>query len=651
MSIVKMKHLRLFAMAADREELLRQLQHLGCVEIREPDQELSDPAWAGFARVDDTALADTKAKADRLRAALDLLNHYAPAKSSMFQPRPLVSEAQLFDASVRQEATEAAQRISDLETRIAAIYNEQSKLTAQKASLAPWLELDADLDIPSTREVTVTYGAVSGNADRNAVETALAAVTELAQLSWAGRDREFQYVLVLCHRSAEEEAMGVLKTFGFTPASLRGWTGTARANTDAIDAQLTALSAELEGCKAAIGQEAGHREALRLTIDRLTQDVQREEVKSRLLSTGATLFLEGWVPADKLSKVEAVLSQHAAAWEATDPEPEEYPQVPIQLKNNILTKPLNMVTNMYVLPAYDGVDPNPLMAPFFIFFFGLMMADMAYGIMMVAGGLFMLKKMRPKGTMADMAGLLVLCGISTFIMGALTGGFFGDFIPQIAKIINPNTTFTSLPYLFTPLTDTLAILVGSLALGLLQVITGMVISVVRKVQAGNWADALWDEVTWWVILAGIALAVLGIGSVGGYPVVLIVGLVMLLYGGTRNAKGLGKISSLIGTVYNGATGFFSDILSYARLMALMLAGSVIAQVFNTLGSVTGNVVGFVIISLIGNMLNFALNLLGCYVHDLRLQCLEFFGRFYKEGGKPFRPLLINTKYVDIKEEQ
>lgn len=651
MSIVKMKHLRLFAMAADREELLRQLQHLGCVEIREPDQELSDPAWAGFARVDDTALADTKAKADRLRAALDLLNHYAPAKSSMFQPRPLVSEAQLFDESVRQEATEAAGRISDLETRIAAIYNEQSKLTAQKASLAPWLELDADLDIPSTREVTVTYGAVSGNADRNTVETALAAVTELAQLSWAGRDREFQYVLVLCHRSAEEEAMGVLKTFGFTPASLRGWTGTARANTDAIDARLTALSAELEGCKAAIGQEAGHREALRLTIDRLTQDVQREEVKSRLLSTGATLFLEGWVPADKLSKVEAVLSQHAAAWEATDPEPEEYPQVPIQLKNNILTKPLNMVTNMYVLPAYDGVDPNPLMAPFFIFFFGLMMADMAYGIMMVAGGLFMLKKMRPKGTMADMAGLLVLCGISTFIMGALTGGFFGDFIPQIAKIINPNTTFTSLPYLFTPLTDTLAILVGSLALGLLQVITGMVISVVRKVQAGDWADALWDEVTWWVILAGIALAVLGIGSVGGYPVVLIVGLVMLLYGGTRNAKGLGKISSLIGTVYNGATGFFSDILSYARLMALMLAGSVIAQVFNTLGSVTGNVVGFVIISLIGNMLNFALNLLGCYVHDLRLQCLEFFGRFYKEGGKPFRPLLINTKYVDIKEEQ
>ena len=651
MSIVKMKRLRLFAMATDREKLLCQLQHLGCVEIQEPTEELTDPAWASFARMDDTALADTKAKMDRLSIALELLNHYAPSKGSLFQARPQVTEAQLFDRSTRQEALAAAERISARDARITAIYSEQSKLTAQKSALAPWLELNTPLDTPSTRSVSVSFGAISGNVDRHRAEVELAAVTELAQLSWAGRDREFQYVLLLCHRSVEEEAMALLKTFGFSPVSLRGWTGTARANIDAIDAQLAALSRELDACKAAIVQEREHRQALRLTIDQLAQDIQREEVKGRILSTQATLFLEGWVPADKLGKVENLLSQYAAAWEAADPKPDEYPRVPIQLKNNPLTKPLNMVTNMYVLPTYDGVDPNPLMAPFFVFFFGLMMADMSYGILMVSGGLFMLKKLHPKGTMEHMAGLLVLCGISTFIMGALTGGFLGDFIPQIAKIIDPNTTFTSLPYLFTPLTDTLAILVGCLALGLLQIITGMIISVVRKIQSGEWADALWNEVTWWVILTGIALAVLGVGNVRGYPAVLIAGLLMLLYGGTRGARGLGKITSLIGTVYNGVTGFFSDILSYARLMALMLAGSVIAQVFNTLGSVTGNVVGFVIISLIGNTLNFALNLLGCYVHDLRLQCLEFFGRFYKEGGKPFRPLFINTKYVDIKEEQ
>ena len=198
----------------------------------------------------------------------------------------------------------------------------------------------------------------------------------------------------------------------------------------------------------------------------------------------------------------------------------------------------------------------------------------------------------------------------------------------------------------------MAILLGSLVLGVIQVVTGMAISVVKKTMDGQFWDAFWDEITWWVILAGIALAVLGVGSVAGFPVVLIVGCVMLLYGATRNARGFGKVTALIGTVYNGVTGYFSDILSYLRLMALMLSGSVIAQVFNTLGSVFGNVVVFIIISLIGNALNLALNLLGCYVHDLRLQCLEYFGRFYKEGGKPYQPLSIQTKYNDIiKEEQ
>jgi len=185
----------------------------------------------------------------------------------------------------------------------------------------------------------------------------------------------------------------------------------------------------------------------------------------------------------------------------------------------------------------------------------------------------------------------------------------------------------------------------------IQIFTGMAISVVKKVKDGEWQDALWGEGAWWAIIFGGVLAFLKIGNVAGYPVLLIVGVLMLLYGATRGKKGFGKISGIIGTVYNGVTGYFSDVLSYARLMALMLAGAVIAQVFNTLGSVTGNVVAFVIVSFIGNMLNFVLNLLGCYVHDLRLQCLEFFGRFYKEGGRPFRPLKIQTKYVDVIEQK
>ena len=128
-------------------------------------------------------------------------------------------------------------------------------------------------------------------------------------------------------------------------------------------------------------------------------------------------------------------------------------------------------------------------------------------------------------------------------------------------------------------------------------------------------------------------------------------LLMLVFGGTRKARGFGKVSSLVGLVYNGVTGFFSDALSYVRLMALMLSGSVIASVFNTLGATFGNVILFFIVAMIGNALNLALNLLGCYVHDLRLQCLEFFNRFYKEGGRPYAPLSYQTKYTDIIKEE
>ena len=315
----------------------------------------------------------------------------------------------------------------------------------------------------------------------------------------------------------------------------------------------------------------------------------------------------------------------------------------MKLKNNWFTRPLSMVTEMYSLPAYNGLDPNPLMAPFFILFYGIMMADMGYGLLMMIASVVVLKKSRPRAGMHNFFALLGLCGVSTFIMGAVTGGFFGDFIPQLLKLINPESTFVWFwPTLFTPLEDTMMILVGAMALGFVQILVGMAISFVKKLRRGQVMDAIWEEVTWWVVFAGLALAILGVTNL-----VIILGGVMVVAGPILTEKGFGKITGIFGSLYNHVTGYFGDILSYSRLMALMLAGSVIAQVFNTLGAIPGNVVIFIIISMLGNALNFALNLLGCYVHDLRLQCLEYFNKFYEDGGKPFRPMKLDTNYYDV----
>ena len=244
--------------------------------------------------------------------------------------------------------------------------------------------------------------------------------------------------------------------------------------------------------------------------------------------------------------------------------------------------------------------------------------------------------------MGNLFGLMTLCGVSTFIMGALTGGFFGDFLTQAVKLTT-GRDFT-LPSVFTPLNDTLMILVASMGVGLIQIITGMAISFIRKLRRGQLMDAVWEELTWWIVFAGIGLMAAGVTNL-----VLYLGIAMVILGPVLTNKGFGKITGIFGSLYNHVTGYFGDILSYSRLMALMLAGSVIAQVFNTLGAIPGNLIVFVLISLAGNALNFALNLLGCYVHDLRLQCLEYFGKFYEDGGKPFRPLAADTKYVDIQK--
>ena len=646
MSIVKMKRLRLVALARDRDELLSSLLHAGCVEVSEPPADLADP----LLRRDKARVAEAKSELAELKQALSVLRRQAPQKEGLLTPRQVVRERDLLDHGAMAAALEKARTVNDHAKAAGQCSARETRLNAELQSLRPWEACDLPLNEAGTRCVAVLLGTVPSAVDFDAMAGAVSEAAEASQVTLLSADGQQQCLEVLVHRSQEGAALEALRSYGFSLPQFKDASGTARDNVRRLEEELEAVraqrQAELDAIRA-MGPETG---ALKLCVDQVQQVLATEETKERILAGGSILCLDGWVDEPNVSKLEQALAAFDCAWELTDPAPEEYPKVPVKLQNGPLTRCMNMVTEMYALPVYGTVDPNPLMAPFFILFYGIMMADMGYGLLMVLGALFMIKKLRAKGGMRNFAELLFYCGISTFVIGALTGGFFGDFLPQLASIINPDTTFTALPALFTPLEDTMAILVGSLVLGFIQIITGQVVSFVKKAQDGHLWDGVWDEGPWWMIYLGVGLLALGVGNVAGYPVVLIVGILMLAYGSTRNSKGIGKVGAFVGAVYNGATGIFGDVLSYARLMALMLSGSIIASVFNTLGGITGNVVTFVLIAMVGNALNFALNLLGCYVHDLRLQCLEFFKTFYQDGGKPFRPLAINTKNVDTKGE-
>jgi len=649
MAIVKMKKLRLVVSRSCKDALLRDLISGGCVEFSEIDGIIRDEGLDNLVSRESSELLSFRSELTTLNSAIALLGKYAPEKKPLLSAKPEIEGDELLNFDGKAAALEKAGEILRIEEGIKHVNAEKSRIRSVVQSLQPWLKLEMPLETAGTERTAVTMGTIPAREDVGAAVNAVAAVTDEAELFEIESDKNLHYLVLVCMKEKQQAAMDALRGFGFASAAISGLSGTAAENVAAAEEQLRALEAEGEAKLEQIKACAPERELLSKAADAVSTEISRAEAEDRLYGLKSAVCMQGWIPAEKEEELSAIFEKYECAYETAEPLEEEYPDVPVKLKNNKLTNGLNMVTEMYSLPAYGSVDPNPLMAPFFILFYGLMMADMGYGLLMILAAVVALKKIKPREGSLSFCQLLLWGGISTFICGALTGGFFGDALVKIGQIIGKPEGWGQLPCLFSPLEDTMSILIGSMILGFIHLNTGMVINVVKKVKRGQIADAIWEEGALWITFIGAGLMALGIGSVSGIPVVLVIGLIMVFYGGTRSAKGFGKVTSIFGTLYNTATGWFGDILSYSRIMALMLAGSVIAQVFNTIGAIANNHVFFFIIFIIGHALNFALNLLGCYVHDLRLQCLEFFGKFYEDGGKAFAPLRFKTKYYNIKE--
>ena len=647
MAIVTMRHLRLIGLQAEREEMLRRLQHLGCLEITEPEPAADDPLLEKLRIPEAAELQRIREQYTAAEQALQTLTDHTPKEKNALEPLPLIDEQALTDESRLSDGKNAAERLNRCREELASLQSRSEKLAAEEAQLLPWESLTMPLECATTEKVLIQMGTLPAVVPPEQIREALEAAGDLYEFREVSTDRERRYAVLTVHISQAEDHVAAVKTLGWSRVAPGDRRGTAGENLAALRRE----QAELAERKAALEQEiakcADQKPELRQLSDASRIEMDRGEAKGRTRETAETFLLEGWFPAENTKELEMLLEGCTCAWQMTDPVPEDYPRVPVKLKNNRFTGPLNMVTEMYSLPAYGSLDPNPYMAPFFILFYGIMMADMGYGLLMMAASLLVLKKKQPTGGNRNFFALLGLCGISTFILGAMTGGFFGDFIPQLVKLFNPESTFTWFwQPLFSPINDIIMVMLGSLALGCVQILVGMVIGFIYKLKHGEIAEALCEEAAWWVIIGcGVAL------GVTGNKVFLWVLLAVLVISQSYGKKGIGgKIVGIGGSIYNHITGYFGDILSYVRLMALMLAGAVIAQVFNTLAAIPGNLIIFFVISILGNALNFALNLLGCYVHDMRLQCLEFFKYFYRDGGRAFRPVAAEPKYYRIAEQ-
>lgn len=638
MAIAKMKRLRVIGLARQRDELLSKLLSAGCVELTEPAAELADPAWTALLHRDGASLSQLRSQQSAVNSALEALKQYAGLKKGLFLRRRGVEERVFLREATLTKALKKAGEINGCVQKLRQSQSQSGHLQAQRLSLQPWLPLDLPLDTGGTDYTQPYFGVCPAGVPLPTLETALEEAAPTAVLTEVSADKELHYLFLLCHREEGEAALAALRRRGFSLHNFKEFTGTAGENAARIDARLLELEAEQRELEETLGRMGSAGWSLRLCADRLSGELAKAAAAERMLTDGTVVFLQGWVPSRERMRVLEILEAQGCAWELTNPPQGEEP--PVLLNNNSLIASMDMVTEMYSLPAYGGIDPNPLIFPFFALFYGFMFADMGYGLVMLLAGLILSRRFRPKGTLGNILQLAMVCGVTSFVCGALTGGFFGDLIPVVAEVFFQKEV--ALPSVINPLDDPMTVLIVGIGLGCVQLIFGQCVHIFMGFRDGEGADALLDVVPWWIVFGGIALLALQ-----GSGMLLLAGVLALILTQGRHEQGLlKKLWGGISSLYD-VTSWLSDVLSYSRLMALMLATTVIASVVNMLGTLPANLLVFIPIFLFGHTFNLGINLIGTYVHAARLQYLEFFGKFYKDGGRAFQPLRYQTEYVDV----
>jgi V/A-type H+-transporting ATPase subunit I len=645
-----MSKLRVIAPLQIRRPLLKELTGLGCVELGASAQRLADPEWAGSLEKFSEA-GDADRQLGILAAARDLLDKHAPTKSGFLSPRRPVTEAVFSDDALWAQALAGAGQINDLGRQITLCYGEEGRLSVKRAALLPWRSLEVPLDIKAGKAYRALFG-VSPATGPPAQELIDAAEQKaFAVMTLLHSDREQNYYFLILHNDVYDEVMDELKAKGFTLSVFKDTEGTADSNILQLEHRLKELEDQRQSLLEGIKALAGQKPLIEQAMDALTIESQRDQVLNNLAATRQTLFLEGWTPAQSEGAVSQVLERYGCAYGFSPPEEGDDP--PVLLANSKLVRPFGMVTELYALPTYESkLDPNPFMAPFFFIFFGLMMGDIAYGAIITLVCWYILKKAKPPedGMMGRLMKVGFYCGISTIIWGAFFGGFFGNLIPSVSGAMLGHEVSIR-PILFDPMVDPMKLFILALVFGFIQVILGLCLNAYKMILQGDPLGAVFDVGFWLLILIGVPLCLVAVPVGLGF---MAAGALGVLCTAGRAKPGLfGKITEGLGALY-GITGYLSDILSYSRLLALSLGTAVIAQVMNTMGTLAGGtLVGwllFIIVFIVGHVFNVAINLIGTYVHTSRLQYIEFFGKFFDSGGRPFSPLFNKTKYVEIIKE-
>lgn len=653
-----MQAVAVIGLDTEKEKLMSELSDFGAIQLQEQSHKLEDEEWRVLTNLDGNqeCAAKLEQKLARAGQALDIIEKYDKSKSPLFSTRRRMDFAGFKALRKDNSQVEAViEEFLEKGNKIHALTEKVNKLEIDMLSLLPWVEYDLPMALTETRDCNIHKGVLPADCDTENLSKLLEEEVGQVVFKVVRKEKEMQYVALMCPKDLDNQVMEILREEGFAESVFKELNEVPTAAMNRMQAELEEAHEGIKAIADEIAKDAKLKEKIEEYYDVIFLEAEKQKNKTKLLKTSKTFLLEGWVPERLVEDAKKILDENQCYYVFRDPLEDE--DVPVLMENSKFITPFESVTEMYSLPAYRGFDPTKIFAVFYVVFFGIMLSDAAYGIIMSIACFIILRKYDLEGMAHKLITLFMYCGISTIFWGAMFGGWFGDIVTVVSKIFF-GTEVVVKPLWFNPMDDPIKLLIFSIALGIVHLFTGMAIKSYMQIKEGKWFDALCDQGFWVITITGIC-AWLGGGMIA--PVLVdigmymaIAGLVGLLLTGGRHSKGIGKVIGGLSSVYD-ITSYLSDILSYSRILALGLATGVIAQVVNTMGSIFGGgIIGAILLLIIfvfGHTLNIAINALGAYVHTCRLQYVEFFGKFYMDGGEPFEPMGQNTKYIRVMKDK
>lgn len=653
----KIQKIQLIAINRHKGKILDILQNSSAVQIDEIDESkdlatISEHELEKLHKIElDFANTDF---------AIKLLTPYGEKKGFLAGPIEL-SEKGIAEKAESIKLDEIIKECKKLEDEYSKAKNEINALTNSLNEYEPWKKLNIDLQ---NLEGTKAFGCIVGSvkAQNSEIFTEeLKKINELISIEEISKDEKQFRCAIVFERELEKEVKLILSEHKFVEAELPNGKGLLKNHLKHIEEQVKENRSALKTAEAELKKTAKHLDDLKIVHDHLTWQKDKMETARKIGSTRHSFVIKGWALTRQLKKLEEQITETTNEFALTTLPLEEGETQPVEINNSNFISPFETLTRMYGLPKHDELDPTPYLSVFFIIYFALCLTDAGYGIIMFIVMALALKFMKLGTGTKRLVKLLMYGGIATAIIGTIFGGWFGFEASKVPEFLTYTTATGEKMFLLQQInsvTNPLAVLILAVGLGFFQIIFGVYLKFFHAFKTGNKLDAILDTGTWAFMLTGIGFFILAAAGVipaslqpAGQWWVIIAALGLILTQGRSNKNPVLRILSGILSLY-GLVSYMSDVLSYSRLLALGLATTIIGLAVNVIVDLAASIpyIGWLLAAVIfigGHAFNLIINSLGSFIHSGRLQFVEFFSKFMEGGGKEFRPLQKNSKYVYV----